>query len=565
MKSFERNRGDSSDALLIGIYEISKVLGASLDLDKSLHDVLNILSSYLDMRHGVVLLDDGEGALSFAAVTGMTLRAARDGALDYPLAEARKVLESGSPLVVPDAQDEAALAAYVSDCLNLLEDEGAAFLAVPIRTSDRPFGVLSVLRPLPEGVPQLLQRDQRFLSMVATLIGQCVRLHGKVLADRGQLLEDNARLSKQVVKIKAGAPVRGLEDVVGTSEAMRRVFAQMQQAAPSRATVLLRGESGTGKEMVAQAIHQLSPRAAKPFVKVNCAALSESVLESELFGHEKGAFTGAVSDRKGRFELANGGTLFLDEIGDISASFQSKLLRALQEGEFERVGGSRTLKVDVRLVAATNRNLELAVSKGEFRADLYYRLNVVPIFLPPLRERTGDIPLLAAHFLDQFNRENGRKVGMTQKALSILQRCKFPGNVRELQNCIWRTATMTPGEVIDEIDLSCRRDLCLSSTLWGGKLPGAIPAAEPAFAEAPAPAIPTPAPVIAAPPPVEAETAPAAFAASSEAAALTQREILVQAMDRCGWVQAKAARLLGLTPRQIGYALKKHNVEIRQL
>ena len=184
----------------------------------------------------------------------------------------------------------------------------------------------------------------------------------------------------------------------------------------------LRGESGTGKELFARAIHDLSPRKAKPFVKLNCAALPESVLESELFGHEKGSFTGAVGQRAGRFELANGGTLLLDEIGEISASFQAKLLRILQEGEFERVGGTKTLKVDVRLVCATNKNLEEAVAKGEFRADLYYRINVVPIFLPPLRERPGDIPHLARAFVQRFNAENGRKMSISQSGLDVLCR-----------------------------------------------------------------------------------------------------------------------------------------------
>lgn len=566
MLTSDKARHDTSEAQLIGIYEISKVLGTNFDLDKALHDALNILSSYLDMRHGAVILGPAAGELSFAAVAGQSLRQARDGASTYPLSIARKVLESCLPLVLPVSQDHPELIAYTADCLGILKDGDASFLAVPIRSTDGPLGVLSVLRIRNELEHQQFQRDLRFLSMIATLFAQTVALTRKVQADREQLLIDNARLSKQVVKIKPPTPPRGLEDVIGTSEAMHRIFSQVQQAAPSRATVLLRGESGTGKERIAHAIHALSTRAQKPFIKVNCAALSESVLESELFGHEKGAFTGASADRKGRFELAHGGTLFLDEIGEISSSFQSKLLRALQEGEFERVGGSRTIKVDVRLVAATNRDLEQAVTKGEFRADLYYRLNVVPIFLPPLRERSGDIPLLANHFLDSFNKENNRHVGITQKALTILQRCKFPGNVRELENCIWRTATMTHGDIIDDVDLSCRRDLCLSSTLWGGVLQAAPVQIIPPAAVRPHDTPASPPPVPQPEEPFFADDLPLLPPQTSDSGgALTQREILIQAMERCGWVQAKAARLLGLTPRQIGYALRKHNVEIRQL
>ena len=562
MGSLSKTRNEDSEAQLIGIYEIGKVLGSTFDLDRALHDVLNILSSYLEMRHGVVTLDDGNGDQLLAAVTGMSLREARQGGIRYPLSAIRPVLEGAMPMVVPSAVGDPGLADYVAEFLDP-DDDSLAFLCVPVKTNDKPFGTLSVLRSRESGAMRGFQHDIRFLTMVGTLIGQTVGLYRKVLADREQLMEDNARLQKQVIRIKpaVAAPAEGLEDIVGTSEAMSRVFAQVRQAAPTKATVLLRGESGTGKEMVAHAVHMLSKRAGKPFVKVNCAALSESVLESELFGHDKGAFTGAVADRKGRFELANGGTLFLDEIGEISANFQSKLLRVLQEGEFERVGGSKTIKVDVRLVAATNRNLEMAVTKGEFRADLYFRLNVVPIFLPPLRERQGDIPLLADHFLKQFNQENGRSVGISARALQTLQRCNFPGNVRELENCIYRTATMAQGAVIDEIDLSCRRDLCLSSTLWNGR-PGQGQGMPPLVAM-PTAAPREPAPAVALPPPTEEP--PPADGAEADFDDLDERSRLIQAMERCGWVQAKAARLLGLTPRQIGYALKKHNIEIRQL
>jgi Nif-specific regulatory protein len=246
---------------------------------------------------------------------------------------------------------------------------------------------------------------------------------------------------------------------------MQDVFAEVHQAGPSRSTVLLRGESGTGKEVIARALHTLSPRKEGPFIKVNCAALSESLLESELFGHEKGSFTGAVGERKGRFEMADKGTLFLDEIGDISPAFQAKLLRVLQEREFERVGGNRSIKVDVRLVCATNRNLEKMVAAGEFRADLYYRINVVSLFLPPLRERRDDIPPLIAYFIERYNKDNGRDLRVTPEALNVLVNCYWPGNVRELENCIERTATMARGESISELHFPCQTNRCLTQTL----------------------------------------------------------------------------------------------------
>src|SRR5581483_8674667 len=254
------------------------------------------------------------------------------------------------------------------------------------------------------------------------------------------------------------------------SKLMNEVFADVHQAAAGNSTILLRGESGTGKELIARAIHYLSPRKDAPFVKVNCAALPETLIESELFGHEKGSFTGEVREHKGRFEQAHGGTLFLDEIGDTSPAFQAKLLRALQEREFERVGGVRTIRVDVRLICATNRNLEEAVSNGQFRADLYYRINVVSILLPPLRERPEDIPGLVQHFLSKFNRVNGRSLVISPEAMQVMMACAWPGNVRELENCVERTALMARGPTIVQRDVPCQRNQCLSMLLWKSRL-----------------------------------------------------------------------------------------------
>ena len=281
-----------------------------------------------------------------------------------------------------------------------------------------------------------------------------------------------------------------------------------------------------------------------------------------MFGHEKGAFTGAVAARKGRFELADGGTLFLDEIGEMSPAFQAKLLRVLQESEFERVGGSRTIKVNVRLVTATNKNLEEAVVKKEFRADLYYRVNVVSLMLPPLRERKSDIPLLAQEFLDRFNSENGREVAFGPGALEVLSGCCFPGNVRELENCVRRTATLTEEPLIAAADLACRNDQCLSAVLWKSNEPSLT--ARTQFD--PQPRLSDPLQV--APPESVATAAGPAAAADGLVVARgdrgPERSRLIEAMERTGWVQAKAARLLGLTPRQIGYALKKHGIVIKR-
>ncbi|MCL6630140.1 MAG: sigma-54 dependent transcriptional regulator, partial [Armatimonadetes bacterium] len=260
-----------------------------------------------------------------------------------------------------------------------------------------------------------------------------IKLVVKNAAERSELLEENIHL-KQELKSRYS-----FEGIIGSSSKMQEVFKIVERVANSNATVLIRGESGTGKELIARAIHYNSPRAAKPFIAVSCAALPETLLESELFGYEKGAFTGAVGQKAGRFELAHQGTLFLDEVPEISPPVQVKLLRVLQEREFERVGGTKTIKVDVRLIAATNRDLEQLVAEGHFRPDLYYRLQVIQVFLPPLRERTEDIPLLVQHFIEKYNKENGKFVkGVTDETMDLLMKYRWPGNVRELENVIER-------------------------------------------------------------------------------------------------------------------------------
>ena len=457
---------------------------------------------------------------------------------------AESILSGHVPYVTEDVAEHPLLADYVRDAA-VVDGERVSFIGVPIKTIGRPFGVLAIARVWDDETAISFGEDVRFLTMTANLIAQTVMLQRSQAPARPAAREAEGRSSRPAVRIARGPSPAPLRDVIGVSKAMQEVFAQVHLVAPSKSTVILRGESGTGKELVARAVHVLSPRKDAPFIKVNCAALPDTLLESELFGHDRGAFTGATHDRKGRFELADRGTLFLDEIGDISPAFQAKLLRVLQEKEFERVGGTRTIKVDVRLVCATNRNLEEAVAKGDFRADLYYRINVVPVFIPALRERRDDIPLLAEHFLKAFNEENGRQLRFTEDALRVLSGCPFPGNVRELENCVHRMATMTRGDVIDEVSVPCRNSQCHCQIL----------APQPAFA-APAQAAADPGPGLA---------DWVAIDDLAEDGALPERERLIRVMEKAGWVQAKAARLLGLTPRQVGYALRKHNISIKRL
>jgi Nif-specific regulatory protein len=586
-----RSHAPSPDAALLGIYEISKILNSPARLEQTLGNVVNVLSSFLDMKLGMIVVLDAAGDPEIIASAGWAAEAQGRPIETLPRSVIDRLVATMTPIIVEDVSTDPLFAETANFIAKQL-DGRVSFLGVPIKSDDKVIGTLSIDRTWDGAAAYGFDGDLRFLTMVANLVGQTVRLHRMLSAERKRLLDDRRTLEKALDSQLTGKgrtkrPTIG--GIVGESPAIRKVFDTIAIVAKSNSTVLLRGESGTGKEMFARAVHDLSTRKAKPFVKLNCAALPESVLESELFGHERGAFTGAVTQRAGRFELAHGGTLLLDEIGEISSNFQAKLLRVLQEGEFERVGGARTLKVDVRLIFATNKNLEEAVAKGEFRSDLYYRISVVPVFLPPLRERPGDVSLLAHAFLDRFNTENERTITMSASAIDTLQRCYFPGNVRELENCVRRTATLARGEAIINEDFACASGNCLSALLWTGSGSGAYPdpitelqkgqtisapTPPPIRNEArPLPA-PSPAPQSSAvsPPPAcgEREAPPVSceHADAGDCPALgakpSERERLIDGMERAGWVQAKAARLLGLTPRQIGYALKKHNIELKR-
>jgi Nif-specific regulatory protein len=528
---------------LAAIYEISKILSSSLDLNKTARGVLGVLSAHLKMKRGMVSLVQQSGELHVVEATGMSAEAAQRGRFRRGEGITGKVLETGVPIVVPDVSAEP-LFLNRTRARSMAVGRGVAFIAVPIKVGRDTVGVLSIDREL-DGEPVSFETDVRFLAMVANLIGQTTRLHENVAAEREELMRYQHRLQKEL------QGKYSLDNVIGRSKRMQEVFAEVHQAAPGKSTVLLRGESGTGKEVIARSIHYLSPRKAAPFIKVNCAALSETLLESELFGHEKGSFTGATQERKGRFEMAQGGTLFLDELGEISPAFQTKLLRVLQEREFERVGGNKSIKVDVRLIAATNRNMEEDVAKGTFRADLYYRVNVVSIFLPPLRERRDDIPLLVEYFLDKFSQENARRLTISPEAMDVMLKCNWPGNVRELENCVERTATMARSNVIQDVDLPCQKNKCFSQVLQHY---GQVQQAIPVMSHAPAPS------------PAEAYGHEGGDVETGvDPALMSERERLVWAMEQCGWVQAKAARLLNMTPRQIGYALQKYNIEVKRL
>lgn len=385
-----------------------------------------------------------------------------------------------------------------------------SLLAVPIRPAPKPLGVLCVR--FDTEARKNADELERFLSVVAAMVAQSLRVEHAVLGERQKLIEENSHL-KQELKEKYD-----FSHIVGNSHSMKQVFEQVTQVAKSNATVLLRGESGTGKEMIANAIHYNSLRSKRPLIKINCAALPDTLIEAELFGHEKGAFTGADRFKRGRFEMADGGTLFLDEVGDLPLQTQIKLLRVLQEREFERLGGTETIRSNIRLITATNKNLEESIAAGSFREDLYYRLNVFAIHLPPLRERKSDILLLAEHFLEKYEREHGKRVRrISTPAIDMLMSYHYPGNVRELENAIERAVLA-----------------CDSSVIHGHHLPPTLQTAE-----------------------VSGTVTSLSLAAAVEA---FERGMIQDALKSSRGNIAKAAKMLDSTERILGYKIKKYAI-----
>lgn len=509
------NREETTSSLhereLETLYGVSQVLSRSLDFRETLSEVLRVLDDGNRMRHGMIsLLDADSGDLLVSALHEgpVSMQPVR-----YKPGEGvvGTILETAKPLVLRRVSEDARFL----DRLGIY-DAQLPFIGVPIQIGNQTAGVLAAQ---PDDAFGALQVHERFLQMVANLVGQSVRLARKVEDAQKELKTERDTLRRKM------RGEHGFSNMVGHTRTMQMVFDQVRQVAKWNTTVLVRGESGTGKELIANAIHYNSPRSNGPFIKLNCAALPDTLLESELFGHEKGAFTGAVSQRKGRFEQAHGGTIFLDEIGEITPAFQAKLLRVLQEGEFERVGGTRTQKVDVRVVAATNKNLEAEVQEGNFRQDLYYRLNVMPILMAPLRERAEDIPDLARFLVGKIGKGQGRELVIDDGALRLLMGHDWPGNVRELENCLERAAVMSEAGSIGvrEINLSGISSASVSTL-----------------------------------------TTPVSQVDLDDPD-LDERDRVIAALEQAGWVQAKAARLLGMTPRQIGYRIQTLNIKVRQI
>jgi len=495
------------------LYEIASVLTETIDLKKALYSVLEILSKSLDMKRGTItILNPLRDEIQIEVAHGLSQSAMQRGKYKPGEGVTGRVIQQGKPFVVPKISEEPLFLNRTASRGQTQEE--LSFICVPIKKGRQVVGALSV--DLPYDVSFDLKAGERLLTVIATMLAQWVINLETLRLEREALREENLRLQEQL------ANKHRITNIVGNSNKMREVYQMISQVCRSNATVLIRGESGTGKELVANAIHFNSPRARHAFVKVNCAALPATLIESELFGHEKGAFTGAIKQKRGKFELGNKGTVFLDEIGSIGLDVQANLLRVLQEKEFERVGGTQSIKVDVRIIAATSKNLEQAVEDESFRGDLYYRLNVFPIYLPPLRERKTDILLLAEHFLEIYARENSKDIRrFSTPAIDMLMQYHWPGNVRELENCIERAVLLCEGGVI--------RSYHLPPTLQTGEQSDTIP-----------------------------------VRSLDEAVAGLEREMIIDALKNTRGNMALAAELLQTTVRKFTYKAKKYGVDYRR-
>jgi Nif-specific regulatory protein len=493
------------------LVELGRILADASGLKANLPKALETLGRHHGMvRSFVMLLDVEDDKLRIEATHGMNPDAARRVTYRAGEGVVGRVLQSGKPVVVPQTSREPLLLNRLRAHGESLGRKEISFVCVPILIEGKAAGVIGA--DLVYREERDYDRTTKFLSVIASMIAQAMKVEQQVEADKKRLLDENIHLKRELRERY------DFSHIVGNSNPMREVYEQVTQVARTNTTVLLRGESGTGKEMIAHAIHYNSLRAGKPFVKVSCAALPETLIESELFGFEKGAFTGAQSRKKGRFELADGGTLFLDEIGDLDLSTQVKLLRVLQEREFERLGGTETIKVNVRLIVATNKDLEDAITRKQFREDLYYRLNVFTIFMPPLRERKPDILLLAEHFVEKFEHEHSKRIKrISTPAIDMLTTYHWPGNVRELENVIERAVLV-----------------CESNVIHGHHLPPTLQTAEGSDT-------------------VTRLSLTAAIDAY-------ERDLILDALKTSRGNRAKAAKLLDSTERIIGYKVKKHGI-----
>jgi len=489
------------------VNEVAKILSKGFEFTKSLEELLKVLYSYWDVRHSYVALYSPEiKALKIVKAFGLTEEEAERGIFKKGEGIVGKVYKDGVPVFLSDTK----INAYLNKTgLRERLEPGENFVAVPVRVGGEIIGVLAIFKDFGE---ESVERGVELLLIMGTMIGMLYKLDERISQERQEWEEEKRLLTKALSERYS------VEGVVGKSPVIRNLLDLIERIAPTDVNVLITGESGTGKSLVAKAIHFMSKRKEKPFITINCSAIPETLLEAELFGYEKGAFTGAYTSKKGKFELASGGTVFLDEIGDLPLSLQPKILRVIQDKEIERLGSEKTVKVDVRIISATNKNLSELVSQGQFREDLYYRLNVLPIHILPLRERKEDIPILVDHFLEVFNQRYGKRVRLDPRVIEVFMEYPWPGNVRELENSIERLVILRDG-LIREADLP---------PYFFARLYDTGPKNMPQVIQS------------------------------------TERDEIIKALEKAGYVKSRAARLLGYTLRQLDYRIKKYQIEIKR-
>ena len=510
---------------LLLMREVMKLVGRSLAPAFVLREMLHLMSELLGLNRGRMVLADEpvpgqERTASVRHAYGLTALEAARGVFRWGEGITGRVLASGLPAIVQDVDAEP-LFLFRTVARAQLPPQTVAFIALPIEVNGATVGVLACHRI--RSRQRHLNDDLALLRILATLAGQLLQLEQLVAEERRQLAARNEALEHA---LDVGSARYGL---IGRSPALLRALGELERVSQSQATVLLLGESGTGKELFARAVHLASGRRDQPFIKVNCSAIPDTLFESELFGYERGAFTGASTARAGWFEQANRGTIFLDEIGELPLAMQSKLLRTLQEGTLVRLGGTREIRIDVRLVAATNRDLAREVQAGGFRQDLYYRLNVIPIRLPSLRERREDVRALALHFVSRANQAHQRNVNLAPDALARLEAHDWPGNIRELGNLIERLVLLADHTLVTAAALE-------------RFMPEALSDARPAPASAPIP---------------PALSAAAGLVRDYQSATSHDAQTLQDALTRHQGNQSRAAQSLGLTLRQFSYRLRK--------
>jgi Nif-specific regulatory protein len=497
------------------LFELSKQLNTSTkDLKLQLNPLVDSLVQYLTAERAILtILNRTKSQIIIEVSSGLTEEEEQRGTYNIGEGIIGKVVETGISMVIPNI-------ATHPDFLNKIgapthiNDRVVSFICIPVQEDNNIIGTLSIHKVYNEHMT--FAEDERLLSIVGTMIAQAVRMRQEYIEEIDQLREENEKLHAELTeRIRPN-------NIVGNSGKLQDVFDLIKLVAPTNATVLIRGESGVGKELVADAIHYTSERKGKPFVKVNCAALPENLIESELFGHEKGAFTDAHGTHKGRFEAADGGTIFLDEIGDLPLPTQVKLLRVLQSHEIERVGSSTPMQIDVRVICATNRTLEDLIKKGVFREDLYYRINGFPVYVPPLRERINDIPGLVDHFIGKVNSAHRKNVKrISSSAIDMLMVYHWPGNIRELENCIERACILSADGVIHSYNLPPTLQTAVSS-----------------------------------------DTKP--ISTLEHALERVEKQMLLDALVISNGNLLKAAELLGITERMMGLRIKKYDIQTKR-